>query len=698
MLLDEVLRLRRDAIVATFVQKARGALERDARVSDPGIVDHVPRILDELADAVETGRASLPPAKRVAREHAQTRWHQGMNIRTLVVEYGILRACVTESVGAMLEEDRATVDRFFGTSLAEAVGEFATHLERVQTSLAVLSEAGAVLASASGDHRQGLQELAALSARRLADCCSVYLCEPDGLTQLTIVHRVPEKAALVRELYERFPLSADSPHGFPATVRTGRSELVRDVTDAVYERIATSPEQLALLRRIGAVSWMVVPLRVQGREPFGAIAMLNAESRRNFTDEDLSLAEELARRAALVLDHTRLFEMARRERARAEMATRAKDEFLAVVSHELRTPLNAVLGWARVLRRGTPGPEMVGRGLEVIERNAAAQAQLIGDLLDVSRIITGNVRLEVGSVEVSGLVEMAVEAIRPAAAAKSIELGVHIDHEAGIIRGDPARLQQVVWNLLTNAVKFTPKHGHVTVRVARVASDVEIVVEDDGSGIDAELLPFVFERFRQGDGSTARTFGGLGLGLAIAMHLVELHGGTIAAASAGKGLGATFTVRIPVSPLTTTASTRPAIRRTEALRELDGAKVGGMRVLLVDDEADARDLLAALLTAFGVEVRSAPTASAGFEEFLRFRPDVVLSDIGMPSEDGYSLARRIRALPDEAGGATPLIALTAYTADDDRTRARVEGFSAHVAKPVEPSTLLDELASFRFRA
>ncbi|HEY8087671.1 MAG TPA: ATP-binding protein [Polyangiaceae bacterium] len=712
---DELLRARRDEIVGRFVKRSRVAVAGEARQPEASIVDHVPLLLDELADAVETGRTSLPPARVASRQHAQTRWQQGMDVRTLVREYGALRDTVLEVCGHPTAADLATVDRYFNASIANAVAEYVAMVEtqgaalraqleqengrlaRVQQSLAVLSEAGAVLAAASDDHRRALQGLASLCVPRLADCCSVYLRDGAAPSDLAIAHVVPEKAALVRDIYERFPLPPGAPQGFPAALRSGRAEMVREVTDEDYVRMAQSPEHLAALRAVGAVSWMVIPLRVDDREPFAVLALVHAESGRHFTDEDLALAEEVARRAALVLDHARLFEAAQRERARAEEATRAKDEFLAVLSHELRTPLNAILGWSRLLRAGTHPPDRVARGLEVIERSGAAQAQLIGDLLDVSRIITGNVRLEVGSVDISNVVEMSIEAIAPAAGAKAIWIEQELERTGTIIRGDASRLQQVIWNLLTNAVKFTPKNGRVVVRLRRVASDVELVVQDDGPGIDAAALPFVFDRFRQEDATIIRAFGGLGLGLAIARHLVELHGGTIAASSEGKGKGATFTVRLPVSPVATTAFTRPVLPPARAPLSPSAANLAGMRVLVVEDEKDARELLVVLLEQCGVEVRAAPSVAEGLDEFQRFRPDVVLSDIGMPVADGYDLVRKVRALPDEAGGNAPMVALTAYAGDEDRTRARVAGFNAHLAKPIEPSELLDVLSALRFQ-
>ena len=701
MTLEEALRDLRSEIVAAFVQRSRAAVPQNARAPVANIVDHVPLILDELAVTLESDRTSLSPARTVAQQHAFTRSEQGMDVRTLVREYGILRTCVVEVCGYPTAAEHAALDRFFNASIGDAVETFAAlaeeRFDRRREELAMLAEVGAVLAETAVDQRLALQRLTDLCVPRLADCCSIYIRDGDRLTDLTITHRVPEKATLVRELYERFPLRPDAPHGFPAVLRTGRPERVAGVKEEFYARATRDREQLRLLLAVGAVSWMVVPLSVDRMPPFAVMALVNAESGRDFTEDDMALAEEIARRAALVLDHARLFDVARRERARAEEATRAKDEFLAVLSHELRTPLASILGWSRLLRSGAHPPQKVTHAIEVIERNAEAQSRLIADLLDVSRIVTGNVRLDLGSVDIGNTVEMAVEAIAPAAAAKNIQIVSELEGDA-IVRGDGPRLAQVVWNLVTNAIKFTPKNGRVDVRLRRVSSDVEIAVHDSGAGISAEALPFVFERFRQEDASVVRSFGGLGLGLSIARHLVELHGGSVTASSPGKGQGSTFTVRIPLSPVATTAITRPAVRpQGHASRGDDAANVAGLRVLVVEDEPDARELLAELLGSCGVQVQMASSVAEALDAFQRDRPEVILSDIGMPDEDGYALATKIRALPDDAGGNTPMIALTAFAGEQDRTRALVGGFDAHVAKPVEPSELLDLLGTMRLR-
>ena len=380
----------------------------------------------------------------------------------------------------------------------------------------------------------------------------------------------------------------------------------------------------------------------------------------------------------------------------AQEASRLKDEFLATVSHELRTPLTAILGWAHLLRGGGIEGEAAPRALETIERNARSQAQLIDDLLDVSRIVTGKLRLDVRPVDPSSFIGPAVEAVRPAAEAKGVSLSKVLDNWTGIIMGDPARLQQVVWNLLSNAVKFTPEGGRVEVRVERSDSRIEIAVSDTGAGIGPEFLPHVFERFRQADMGTTRQHGGLGLGLAIVRHLVELHGGTVGAESAGKGKGATFTVTLPVAPAHETervdrrASTaaRDPLLTHECPERLDG-----LRLLVVDDEPDARDLLAVGLGRCGAEVVTASSADEALDALAASSFDALISDIGMPGADGFELIRRVRALPPESGGRIPAVALTAYARSEDRLRSLRAGFEMHVSKPVELIELIVTLAN-----
>ena len=387
-------------------------------------------------------------------------------------------------------------------------------------------------------------------------------------------------------------------------------------------------------------------------------------------------------------------------RLEAEAANRVKDEFLSTLSHELRTPLTAIMGWSDLLLHDEVAPDKRQQAIETIARNANSQCQLINDLLEVSRIITGKLRLEFVSCQLQPLIEAAAESIRPTAEAKGIRLHLSIDPNAGSVFGDGERLQQVVWNLLSNGVKFTPTGGSVEVSLNRINSHVEITVADTGVGIQRDFLPHVFDRFRQADGSTTRNYGGLGLGLAIVRHLVELHGGTAYAESAGENQGATFTVRLPLMVASEfqfdPAPAKPAAAAvTSAERQLS---LAGLRVLIVDDEIDARTLLSAMLERCGAEVLAAESASEGLEKIEHWRPDVLVADIGMPVEDGYGLIKKVRALPKERGGQTPALALTAYARTEDRVRAISEGYQLHLAKPVDRLELATVVASLATRA
>ncbi|HYE21482.1 MAG TPA: GAF domain-containing protein [Tepidisphaeraceae bacterium] len=395
----------------------------------------------------------------------------------------------------------------------------------------------------------------------------------------------------------------------------------------------------------------------------------------------------------------------RAARAEAERASRMKDEFLATLSHELRTPLNAILGWAQILRAGdgTTTADDLSQGLEVIERNARAQTRIIEDLLDMSRIISGKVRLDVQRVDLAPVVRAAVETVQPAADARGIRVQAVLDPAARPVSGDPERLQQVFWNLLSNAIKFTPRGGRVQVLLERVNSHLEVSVTDTGEGIRPEFLPYVFDRFRQADATTTRRHGGLGLGLAIVKQLVELHGGSVRAKSAGPGAGATFIVALPLTAVDAApaADDEPGERRHPAqggAADLNTCvQIAGVRVLVVDDEPDARALLARVLEGCQARVRTAGSADEALALLAAERPDVLVSDIGMPGEDGYALIRKVRSLGPDRGGAVPAIALTAYARAEDRMRAVLAGFQMHVAKPVEPAELITMVASLAGR-
>lgn len=379
----------------------------------------------------------------------------------------------------------------------------------------------------------------------------------------------------------------------------------------------------------------------------------------------------------------------------AETAIRAKDEFLATISHELRTPLNAIVGWVRILSRKNVDEATLNHAIEVIQRNTQSQAKLIEDILDVSRIITGKFRLDLHPVDLVSVVKSGVESLRPAAEAKEIRLTVVIDPKASPVTGDPERLQQVVWNLVSNAIKFTPKAGRVQVHLERINSHLEITVSDTGQGIAPEFLPYVFDHFRQADATSTRAHGGLGLGLAIVRHLVELHGGSVAVHSPGLGQGAAFSVKLPLTALSKKVRGKDEVHpSTEKNRSFDCPPIlNNLRVLVVDDEADSVEVLKLVLKECGAEVSTAYSAKEALRALEAYPPDVLISDIGMPGEDGYDLIKKFRELASVQGKRIPAIALTAYSRAEDRKRALSAGFQMHLAKPVEPDELVMAVAN-----
>ena len=545
-----------------------------------------------------------------------------------------------------------------------------------------------VLLTSSLEYGTTLTSVARLAVPTIADWCAVDIVEHGGnVASLAVAHVDPAKIRYAEELTKRYPPDPASPHGVHEVIRTGKSLLMAEIGEPLLASLAQDDEHLRLIMALGLRAAMIVPLRARGRT-FGAITFVSAESKRRFGPKDLALAEELAHSAAMAVDNASLY----RE---AQEASRAKDEFLATVSHELRTPLNAMLGWAQLLQSSPDmSEEKRLHALKTIERNAKAQAQLIEDLLDVSRIISGQTRLQRTNVDLIGIIEAAADVVRPAADSKGVKLDVRHDPDATQATGDAARLQQIVWNLLTNAVKFTEKGGTVTVQLERIESQVAIRVTDTGIGIEPEFLPHVFERFKQADASSTRTQGGLGLGLAIVRHLVELHGGTIRAESAGANRGSSFKVCLP---LTAVPHARIPIAESSsaALPRLVAPSLEGLRVLLVDDEDDARVLLAEVLTGHGAKVTAVASASDALREVLANPPDILVSDIGMPGEDGYSLIRKVRL--GMRGAPLPAVALTAHAMKADRTRALMAGFQSHVAKPVEPEELLVVVATLAGR-
>lgn len=574
------------------------------------------------------------------------------------------------------------------------VSEERQHIARRE----LLADAVSTLTS-SLDYRAILKQLASIVVPRFADWCTIEMIDEETgkSEQLAVAHTDPKRVELAIALRDKYPRDPNGDSGVPKVLRTGRAEHYPLVSDELIERLAVDEEHLRIARELRLRSAVIVPLVVRGKT-IGAITMVHdASSGRTYSKDDLAFAEQLAERAAVAVENARLYTRERTAREAADRATRLKDEFLATLSHELRTPLTSILGWARMLSEGRLPEPKKARALETIERNTVAMAQLVDDLLDVSRIISGKLRIDAQATTLAPIVDAAIESVKPAAQAKEIVIRTTLE-DATPVYGDARRLQQVFWNLLSNAVKFTPRRGRVDVTVRREGSSVELTVSDNGRGIDADFLPFVFDRFRQADGSFTRQAGGLGLGLAICRHLVELHGGTIEARSEGRDRGATFVIHLPIAAVRAAAPTDesgPQITKARSAppaRERP-AELRGKRVLVVDDDDDARALVATVLDECGCTVSSAANVAAALERFEREVPDVLISDIGMPEQDGYELIKRIRALPPERGGNVPAAALTAYARTDDRRRALDAGYMTHVVKPVDPSELVAVVTS-----
>lgn len=581
---------------------------------------------------------------------------------------------VTAIVRDVSEERRAQDER------ARLIREQVARIEAEATERrsAFLADISTVVSS-SLDYHTTLSNVARLVVPDLADWCSIEMVTDDGrIEQLAVAHVDPEKVRWAMELRKRFPPDPDDPDGVPQVIRTGQPQLYPSVPESVIEERVKLPELREVLREAGIVSAMIVPI-VGRRRVLGAIGFTSTrESNRHFDRSDLAFAQEVARRAAIGVENAQLY-------GEAQEANRVKDDFLATLSHELRTPLNAVLGWTRLLQGGGLDAETSSRALLAISRNAEAQGQLINDLLDVSRIVSGKVMLECSDVNVSEVVDDALESVRVAADARAVKVDAESDPDA-IAWADRDRLRQIVWNLLTNAVKFTPPGGHVTVSAKRRGHEVDLSVQDSGVGIEPTLLPYVFDRFRQGESGITRRHGGLGLGLAIVRHLVEMHGGSVTAASAGRDQGALFSVRLPVG-----SSPRAPGDVLDSARRRDSQPLLGVRIVAVDDDADARDLLRMALTGAGASVRVAASAPDALGAIRESPPDVLVTDLAMPSEDGYWLLRQVENIVPEQR--IPAIAVSAGGKTEERSRALAAGFDDYVPKPIEPERLVRTVRS-----
>jgi len=588
-----------------------------------------------------------------------------ISVSPLVTDGGPLITAVVRDITdrRRLEDDRDDRGR---VEVARA------HAEEIGRRASFLAEASRVLA-ASLDYEATLRSVARVAIPYLADYVLVDVLETQGrLRRLAAAHRDPVLEERLASAPGQSPVTSGT-SALEAVIERGEPTLVRDVSDAWLAARARDAEHLGAAAGARPTSLMLVPLRARGRT-LGVVSFALLNGTRRYALADLALAEDLAQRAALAADNARLY----RE---AQDASRAKDEFLAVLSHELRTPLTPVLGWVRMLRTGTLAPEAAERALDTVERNTRLQAQLVEDLLDVSRIIAGKLSLNLRPVALGPIVDMVIEGAAASALAKSIIVTRQVEPDLPRIEADANRLQQVVANLLSNAVKFTPAGGRVEVSVARTGDDLRLTVADTGDGLAPEVAPHIFDRFRQADSTITRQYGGLGLGLSIVRHIVERHGGTVQATSDGPGHGTTFTVTLPIGgPL----SDAPiGVARTPSPAAEDS--LAGVRVLVVDDDLDTREMVTEILKAAGAEVSAAGSTDEALRRADDGAPDVLVSDLAMPTRDGYALLRALHGRGMAGGLVT--IALTAHARREDRERALGAGYDAYVTKPVEPAAL-----------
>jgi PAS domain S-box-containing protein len=615
--------------------------------------EDVERCLRRWSKAIQTGQAyEIEYRFRRAADGAY-RWHLGRAVP--------------------MRDERGEIVKWLGT---------ATDIDdrkRAEESLLFIAEASEMLAS-SLDYETTLANVAQLSVPRLADWCVVHMIEEDesSAQQLAAAHGEQSKLELLREINRRYPSGLNTAHSYPLVIRTGQPELISEITDSQLADVSRDEEHLRMLRALGLKSTLCVPLVARERT-LGAITFATAESGRIYHQSDLALAENLAHRAAIAVDNARLYQ-------EAQKANLAKDEFLATLSHELRTPLTPIIGWVHMIRRGMLKGEELERGLGVVEKNSQSLTRLINDLLDMSAILSGKMRIERTPVPLGEAVREAVETIRPSAERRGINLeAVLFEDERLMVNGDRTRLVQIFWNILANAVKFSStEKGSVKVTCEVDEEEARVMVEDEGQGIAPEFLPFVFERFRQADSSKTREHGGLGIGLALVKSFVEAHGGRVRAESAGVGRGSRLTVYLPRLRAGRVSGGGTSAREIE--RQV---APGAINVLVVEDSPDTLELLHKALKIYGYGATLCGSAAEALDAASSSSFDVIISDIGMPKIDGYELIRRLRLLPHMRE--VPAIALSGYAAQRDIEAALAAGFDAHVAKPVDSATLAAEL-------
>ncbi|MGQ4648225.1 ATP-binding protein [Lyngbya aestuarii] len=544
-----------------------------------------------------------------------------------------------------------------------------------------LAEASHLLAS-SLDYRTTLTRVAQLAVPSLADWCVIDINETNSsnFEEPVVAASDPEQEALVLELRRRYPLLTNSDYGVPKVLRTSKPELVTKVSESVLQFIARDAEHLGILRQLKVNSYIIVPLIAHQRK-LGTMALASAQPERCYTQADLTMTEELAERAALAIDNARLYRQ-------LQEANLLKDEFLAIVSHELRTPLNAILGWTHLLLNRKLNETTTTKAYTTIDRNARLQGKLIEDILDISRVIRGKIRLNIRPVQLTRLLDGVIENLKPTAELKGLRVESIYEPLAGQLLGDVERLEQVVWNLISNAIKFTPQGGLIEVQLEQVDSMAQITVRDTGKGITSQFLPFIFERFRQADATTTRNHSGLGLGLAIVRYLVDMHNGSVGVFSEGEGKGATFRIYLPLI-----VDSSQWQQPTEPTEDIDNyPELEGLRVLVVDDHVDTLELITLVLEQCKAQVTTAASATEALEAIAPSQPEILISDIGMPEKDGYFLISQIRSLEAKQGGQIPAIALTAFAREEEHTRALNAGFQIHLAKPIEPTELVAAVA------
>jgi PAS domain S-box-containing protein len=574
----------------------------------------------------------------------------------------------------------AKVRRPIGVSI---IGRDVTERLQTERSLAFLADVSELLAS-SLDPVLTLQRVAELTVRSQADYCVVDLARDDGVEKVALAARDPQRPGLLDTLRNRYAPQREGNHPYTTAVNQGKVVRVNEPDESFWRNATRDKEHYAIVQELGFHAILTAPLLARG-STLGAVSLIRRRESGGFSDQEMGMAAELGRRMAISVENALFYQ-------EAERANRAKDEFLATLSHELRTPMTSILGWARLMEVGDLDEESLHEGITAIRKSSEAQAQLIDDILDVSRITLGKLRLDVGEIDLAEIVNEAIATTEHAATVRQITIETDLEPELMLVSGDPRRLQQVVWNLLSNAVKFTPRGGRVTVRLQRIGSQARLAVSDTGEGIPREFLSHVFDQFRQLDSSTTRAVGGLGLGLAIVRHIVELHGGEVTADSEGEGRGATFTVTLPLKAVRENVRHAERFHREQQLPADTLPDLSHITVLVLDDEPPARRLISKVLEESGAEVRSCATVREAVEIFKREPVDLVISDIAMPDEDGFSFIRKLLQIERIMGCSVPALALTAFGRIEDRIRILEAGFDQYLMKPVDPVELANMAA------